>query len=69
VSLDNHYVMIFLDETSPQTAPDTPRLWSFVRKPEIFKNTNRMKASANGFYALNGKNVINFTESSKAKDV
>jgi putative transposase len=28
-----------------------------------------MKANANGFYAINGKSVIDFTNSSKAKDV
>lgn len=28
-----------------------------------------MKAKANGFYALNGKSIIDFKESSKAKDV
>ena len=28
-----------------------------------------MKANANAFYALNGKSVIYFKESSKAKDV
>ena len=31
----------------------TPRLWSFVKKPKILKNTKRMKANANVFYALN----------------
>ena len=28
-----------------------------------------MKANANAFYALNGNSVIDFKESSKAKDV
>lgn len=28
-----------------------------------------MKANANGFYAINGKSVINFTDGSKAEDV
>jgi len=28
-----------------------------------------MKANANGFYAINGKSVIDFTDSCKAKDV
>jgi putative transposase len=28
-----------------------------------------MKANANGFYAINGKSVIDFTDGSKAKDV
>lgn len=29
-SLGKRYVIGFLDESSPQTAPDTPRLWSFL---------------------------------------
>jgi transposase len=69
VSPDKHYVIGFLDEISPQTAPNTPKLWSFVKKPKIFKNTNRMKANANGFYAMNGKSIIDFTDNSKAEDV
>lgn len=52
-SPDKHYVIGFLDESSPQTAPDTPRLWSFVKKPKMFKNTKKMKANANAFYAIN----------------
>jgi transposase len=69
ISPDKRYVIGFLDESSPQTAPNTPRLWSFAKKPKIFKNTQRMKANANAFYALNGNSVIDFKESSKAKDV
>ena len=68
-SSEKHYVIGFLDESSPQTAPDTPRLWSFAKKPKMFKNTEKMKANANAFYALNGNNVIDFKESSKARDV
>lgn len=68
-SPDKHYVIGFLDESSPQTAPNTPRLWSFAKKPKIFKNTKRMKANAYAFYALNGNSVIDFKEGSKAKDI
>ena len=68
-SPNKYYVIGFLDESSPQKAPDTPRLWSFVKKPKMLKNTKRMKANANAFYALNEKDVIDFKESSKAKDV
>ena len=55
----------FLDESSPQTATGTPRLWSFVRKPKIFKNTQSVKANANTFYAPNGNNVIVVLEDSR----
>jgi putative transposase len=68
-SPDKRYVIEVLDESSPQTAPDTPRLWSVVKKAKMFKNTQRMKANANAFDALNGNNIIDFKESSKAKDV
>lgn len=30
---------------------------------------HNLKANANGFYALNSKSVVDFTEGSKAKDV
>jgi hypothetical protein len=40
-----------------------------VKKPKMYKNTKRMKANANAFYAINGNRVIDFKESSKAKDV
>ena len=50
-SPDKRYVIGFLDESSPQTAPNTPRLWSFAKKPKIFKNTMKMKENANAFYA------------------
>jgi putative transposase len=44
----------FFDETSPQTTANTVKLWSF-HKPEVIKNTTRLKANTFGFYALNGK--------------
>jgi len=57
-----------LDETSPQTTANTQKLWSFG-KPEIFKNTTKMKANAFGFYPLNGKSVVDFKDHSKKEDV
>lgn len=35
----------------------------------MYKNTKRIKANANAFYAINGNSVIDFKEGSKAKDV
>jgi putative transposase len=58
----------FFDETSPQTTANTVKLWSF-HKPEVIKNTTRLKANTFGFYALNGKSVVDFKEHSKKEDV
>jgi putative transposase len=58
----------FLDETSPQTAANTQRLWSFT-KPVIKKNTANLRANTFGFYALNGKSQIAFKENSKQQSV
>ena len=44
------------------------RLWGF-QKPEFIKNTTRLKANAFGFYALNGRSVVDFKEHSKKEDV
>ena len=33
----------------------------------MFKSTQKMKTKANGLYALNGNNFIDFKENSKAK--
>ena len=43
-------------------------MWSF-RKPTIYKNTTKLKANSFGFYALNGKSVIDFKELSKQECV
>jgi hypothetical protein len=40
----------FLDETSPQLTANTVRVWSFG-KPEILKNTERIRSNTIGFYA------------------
>ncbi len=58
----------FLDESSPQTTSNTVRMWSFL-KPEIFKRTDSYKANAFGFYAINGRSVIDFMEQSRKEDV
>ena len=58
----------FLDETSPQTAANTQRLWSFT-KPVIKKNTTNIRANTFGFYALNGESQIAFMENSKKQSV
>jgi len=57
-----------LDESSPQTKANTQRLWSF-KKPLIIKNTDYIKANAFAFYSINGRNLIDFMESSKAENV
>jgi transposase len=57
-----------LDETSPQTTANTQRLWSFG-KPEIFKNTTKMKANTFRFYPLTGKSVLDFKDHSKKEDM
>ena len=58
----------FMDEASPQTTSNTVRLWS-IGRPEIWKNTDRLKANAFGFYSLNGSSVIEFMEHSRKEDV
>lgn len=60
--------MGFIDETSPQTTANTQRLWSFVR-PEIVKNTSKLRANTFGFYSLNGKSTVDFHENSKKEDI
>lgn len=57
-----------MDESSPQTKANTQRLWSF-KKPLIIKNTDYIKANAFAFYSINGRNFIDFMESSKAENV
>jgi len=58
----------FLDETSPQTRDNKQRVWSFS-KPKKSKNTTHYRANTFGFYPLNGKEVVDFKERSKAKHV
>lgn len=66
--MNDDTVVGFLDESSPQTTANTQRLWSFT-KPTICKNTTNLRANSFGFYALNGKSVIDFKEHSKKEDV
>ncbi|MHC1567757.1 MAG: transposase, partial [Candidatus Syntropharchaeia archaeon] len=42
--------------------------WSF-NKPSVKKNTTKMRANTFGFYAINGKSVVDFKENSKKKSV
>jgi len=58
----------FLGETSPQANANTVRLWSF-RRPEMWKNTAKLKTNTFSFYALNGRSVIDPPEHSKKEDV
>lgn len=44
------------------------RLWSFGR-PEVWKNTTKLKANTFGFYALNGRSAVDHPECSKKEDV
>lgn len=43
-------------------------MWCFGR-PEISKNTTKMKANTFGFYPINGKPVVDFKDHSKKEDV
>jgi transposase len=61
-------VIGFLDESSPQTKANTQRLWAF-KKSLMLKNTDYIKANAFAFYSINGNNLINFKESSKAESI
>ncbi len=65
----NHPTLIgFLDEASPQTTDNKQRFWS-VKKPRIIKNTTKYRANTFGFYPLNGREVVDFKENSKAPSV
>ena len=66
--IDNDCIIGFFDESSPQTTSNTVRLWSF-NKPVMIKNTTKLRANSFGFYALNGKSVIDFKERSTKEDV
>jgi transposase len=54
----------FVDETAPQLTANTVRVWSFG-KPELKKNTQKMKANTMGFYPIKGKSAREFTVDSK----
>ncbi len=56
----------FADESAPQLTANTVRVWSFG-KPEMQKNTQKMKANTVGFYALRGTSVREFTADSKTE--
>jgi len=57
-----------MDEASPQTTANTVRVWS-PEKPVSVKNTDRIKANAVGFYAMNGTSAVGFPARSKIADV
>lgn len=58
----------FMDESSPQTTANTVRVWC-GKKPTTVKNTDRIKANAMGFFAINGTSLIDFPDRSKIADV
>jgi transposase len=62
------YILGFLDQAAPQTTDNKQRFWSFT-KPRIVKNTSKYRANTFGFYPINGKEVVDFKESSKAPQV
>jgi len=66
--MDENVIIGFIDEASPQTTSNTQKLWSF-HKSKMFKNTDRYKANAFGFYPLNGSPVIKFKDGSQTWDV
>lgn len=58
----------FIDQAAPQTTDNKQRFWSF-NKPRVCKNTSKYRANTFGFYPVNGKEVLDFKESSKAPQV
>jgi transposase len=58
----------FLDEASPQLTANTVRVWSFG-KPEIVKNTERIRSNTIGFYAIRGESLSGFLERSRAPNI
>lgn len=62
--LPSDTVVGFLDESRPQTTDNRQRVWSFG-KPKKTKNTTKYKANTFGFYAINGKPVVEFKDDSK----
>ncbi|MEM3754039.1 MAG: hypothetical protein QW778_05590 [Candidatus Micrarchaeaceae archaeon] len=67
-SLDEDYIIYFMDETSQQTTANTQRLWSF-RKQEVTRNTSKSRADTFCFYSLNGRSVVDFHRNSKKEDI
>ena len=61
-------ILGFFDESSPQTTANTVRFWSFD-KPVMVKDTSKYRANTFGFYALNGKSVIQFHDRSRKEHV
>lgn len=61
-------VIGFMDEAAPQTTDNRQRVWSFG-KPIKEKNTTKYRANTFGFYPINGKEVVEFYENSKAANV
>ena len=64
----DRYTLGFMDQASPQTTDNKQRFW-FFGKPTIAKNTAKYKANTFGFYPVNGKEVVEFMESSKKEQV
>ena len=62
------FIIVFQDESSPQTAANTVRLWS-PEKPRSTKNTDKLRANLFGFYPLNGTPVIESPLNSKKEDM
>lgn len=65
---EEEIVIGFIDETSPQLTSNTVRIWSFGR-PEIVKNTTKIKVNTIRFYAINGRSVGDFLENSKSENI
>jgi hypothetical protein len=58
----------FLDETRPQNAANTVRVWSFERI-RMIKNTTKFDANTIGFYAIKGNSAKDFIPNSKATSI
>ena len=67
-AIPGNAVVGFFDEASPQTTDNKQRFWSF-EKPKMIKNTTKYRANTFGFYPINGNNVVEFKENSKAYSI
>lgn len=58
----------FIDETRPQSTPNTARIWSFGKVRSI-KISSKFKSNTSGFYAIKGESVEEFLDHSKKESI
>jgi hypothetical protein len=61
------FLIFSFDETSQQLSANNIKVWSLT-KPQMAKNTEKVKSNAAGFYSLTpeGKDYLEYLENSKA---